>query len=88
MLSRKRPEVLVCQAFSARALQVRDPTYASNGGETSPLTATLGIFSRVLGASGAPETLAAASQCCGRVLWVCVQGVAWKKDNSKSGTSV
>lgn len=79
----------MCQGFSARLLRVRGPTYASNRGETSLSTVILGIFSRVLGTSDAPETRlqrhSAAGECFGGV---CEVEVAWKKDNSKSGTSV
>lgn len=81
--------MLACQAVSARALQVRGPTYASNGGETSPSTAILSTFSRVLGASDAPETWlqhhSAAGECFG---CACEVEVAWKKDNSISSISI
>lgn len=79
----------MCQAFSARALRVRGPMCASNGGETFPSTAILGIFPGFLGASGAPEAWlqhhSAAGECFG---CECEVEVAWKKDNSKSGASV
>lgn len=77
----------MCQAFLARALGVRDPTYTCKRGETSTSPAILGYFHRVCRASGAPRPQHhnAVGKCC---VCVCDVQVTCKSANSISSTAV
>lgn len=56
------------------------PTYASNRGETSLSTVILGIFSRVLGTSDAPETWLQPHSAVGECFGACTR---WKLPERK-----